>query len=124
MPVRETRQKSWASSRPFVRITTFGKVHSHALQRAPLSEFVRSTPRLACAPPIAHLAQSPASSSRQIFRDLLKAETVQHARLWHSAFAGHFNAPVCQPDLRGRMRIGVDAHHAAEAQRALMPPPV
>src|SRR6185369_14044847 len=42
----------------------------------------------------------------------------------YAALARHLDAPMRQIDLARRMRIRVDAHHAAKPKRRLMPAPI
>jgi hypothetical protein len=41
-----------------------------------------------------------------------------------TAFARHDDPPMHQVQFCGRVGVGIDAHHAAEIERTLVPPPV
>ena len=52
----------------------------------------------------------------QVRGKLVFAVTIENPVLWHSAFAGHLDAPVREIKLARGMGVGIDAHQAAEAQ--------
>ncbi len=65
-----------------------------------------------------------APSPAKMPRDLSQRKTIEHPIRRHATFARHLDAPMRQIDFAGRMRVRVDAHHAAKIERALMPAPV
>ena len=65
-----------------------------------------------------------AASAAETPRDFLKRQAIEHPIGGHAAFARHLNAPMGQVEFPSRMGVGVDAHHAAEVERALMPAPI
>ena len=42
----------------------------------------------------------------------------------HPSLAGHLDSPVHKINFVGGMRVGIDAHHTAEFERAAVPPPI
>ena len=53
-----------------------------------------------------------------------QAKTVEDAVLRDAALAGHLDTPMREIDFRYRMRVRIDAHHAAEFEPASVPAPV
>src|SRR5947209_6944692 len=65
-----------------------------------------------------------AAAPGKMVGDLRQAEAIEDTTGRHPPFAGLHHAPMGQVEFAGRMCIGVDAHHAAQIKRALMPAPV
>ena len=53
-----------------------------------------------------------------------KSEAVKHRRTRNASFARHLNSPVREVDFICRVRVGIDAHHAAQLEGGLVPSPV
>src|SRR2546423_617155 len=70
------------------------------------------------------LAATALAAPFQICGKLFLGEAIQDSFFGHAAFARHLDAPMRQIDFACRMRIGIDAHHAAKAERRFVPTPV
>jgi hypothetical protein len=64
------------------------------------------------------------ASPLEIFCEFILAEAIQNAFFRHAALARHLDAPMRQVNFPRRVRIRVDAHHAAKTQGRLVPAPV
>src|SRR4051812_16549618 len=53
-----------------------------------------------------------------------KIQHVEHAAGRNATLARHLNAPVSEIDFGGRVGVRIDAHHAAQFERAAVPTPV
>lgn len=56
--------------------------------------------------------------------DLRKSHRVQDPVRCHAALARHLDAPMHVVKLGDRVGVRIDAHHAAELERCLVPTPV
>src|SRR4051812_46784392 len=65
-----------------------------------------------------------ASSMLQIAEEFCQWHRIQNTIRRYAALARHLDAPVHVVELADRMRIRIDAHHAAEVQSGLVPPPI
>jgi hypothetical protein len=60
----------------------------------------------------------------QILGELFLAEAIQDALFRDTALARHLNPPVRQINFPRRVRIRIDAHHATQVERRLVPAPI
>ena len=60
----------------------------------------------------------------EVARDLRQRHRVQDPVGRDTALAGHLDAPMHVVELRNRVRVRIDAQHAAELKRRLMPAPI
>jgi hypothetical protein len=60
----------------------------------------------------------------EIARDFRKRHRVQDPVRWHTALPGHLDAPVHVVKLGDRVRVRIDAEHAAELKGGLVPSPI
>jgi hypothetical protein len=59
-----------------------------------------------------------------MFRKASQVQAVQNASFGDPTLARRFHAPMGQIDFQSGMGVGIDAHHAAEVEGALVPTPV
>src|SRR3954469_7892492 len=65
-----------------------------------------------------------AASPFEMLHDLGQRHRVQNPLCRYASLASHFDPPVHVIELGNRVRVGVDAEHAPEVKRALVPAPV
>src|SRR3954449_12972951 len=65
-----------------------------------------------------------ASSPFEMLHDLGQRHRVQNPLCRYASLASHFDPPVHVIELGNRVGVGVDAEHASEVERALVPAPV
>src|SRR4051812_5524678 len=56
--------------------------------------------------------------------DFRKLHGIQDALRRHAAFPRHLDAPMHVVEFGNRMGVRIDAHHAAEVERGLVPAPI
>ena len=61
---------------------------------------------------------------REVLSEGRKIEAVKDRRARNASFARHLNSPMRKVDFICRVRVWIDAHHAAQLKGPLVPPPI
>src|SRR5690348_16749294 len=60
----------------------------------------------------------------EVSSDFREGHRVQDAVSWYATLSGHLDTPVHVVQFSDRVRVRIDAHHASEIERCLVPAPV